>query len=97
MKNIKMNGEWVAIKPAPLKQFAATGVLIPETSQRMDEFHQAEVLAVGPGFDGAPITNLKAGDTIVFQSQLGSWVNKGFPDEHMVVRHSAIVEIGEEA
>jgi len=97
MKNIKMNGEWVAIKPAPMRSFGAGNIMLPETHQRMDEFHQAEVLAVGPGFDGAPITNLKAGDTIYFQSQLGSWVNKGLSDEHMIVRHSAIVEIIEKA
>lgn len=94
MKNRKMNGEWVAIKPDPARTMhPINGVHIPESAQRLDDFHTGTVLFVGEGFDGAPITNVKPGDTVTFQSQLGTWVGKGTPDEHMVIRHCSIVEI----
>lgn len=90
---IKMNGDFVAVKPDEPKAFRESGVIIPEQSRKFEDSHTGVVLAVGPGQIGAPIENVKPGDTVLFNTSGGRWVENFGPEKWFQVRHCDIVAI----
>lgn len=92
-EGLRMAGNWLALQVDPPRQFnKETGIHIPDTAQRLDDLHTATVMGVGPGYPGAPITDVKPHDRVLFQSSHGRQFTHG-DKTYMAIQHSALVQI----
>lgn len=58
----------VVVKPAPAEEKTAGGIIIPDTAKEKPQ--KGEIVAVGPGKDGNPMTVAK-GDKVLYGKYAG--------------------------
>jgi chaperonin GroES len=58
----------VVVKPSPAEEKTKGGIIIPDTAKEKPQ--RGEIVAVGPGKDGEPMT-VKIGDTILYGKYAG--------------------------
>jgi chaperonin GroES len=58
----------VVVKPSPAEEKTKGGIIIPDTAKEKPQ--RGEIIAVGPGKDGEPMT-VKVGDTVLYGKYSG--------------------------
>ncbi len=58
----------VVVKPSPAEEKTKGGIIIPDTAKEKPQ--RGEIVAVGPGKDGEPMT-VKVGDTVLYGKYAG--------------------------
>ena len=93
--NIKPLGDNVILKPAKNKEITASGIILPETSEK-ERPEQGEVIAVGPGklnSEGKRMEmSVKVGDIVLFKKYSSDEV-KIDDQEVLVVGEDSIIAI----
>jgi chaperonin GroES len=82
----------VVIKPAPAEEKTEGGIIIPDTAKEKPQM--GEVVAVGPGKDGKPMT-VKKGDKVLYGKYSGQELSYEGED-YLIVREDDILVILEE-
>ena len=72
MMNLTPIGERIIVKIEPIEEKTSGGLVLPESA--IEPPHTGEIVAVG-----SKVTELKAGDQIIFFAGTGSPI-KGYPD-----------------
>lgn len=79
----------VVVKPSPAEEMTKGGIIIPDTAKEKPQ--RGEVVAVGPGKDGEPMT-VKVGDTVLYGKYSGQELQYN-GDEYLIMREDDILVI----
>ncbi len=79
----------VVVKPAAAEEKTTGGIIIPDTAKEKPQ--RGEVIAVGPGKDGNPMT-VKKGDTVLFGKYAGQEIHYNGED-YLIMREDDILVI----
>jgi chaperonin GroES len=87
--NMKPINDRVVVKPALAEQKTAGGIIIPDTAKEKPQ--RGEVVAVGPGKDGNPMT-VQAGDVVLYGKYAGQEISYQGTD-YLIMREDDILVI----
>ncbi|MCB0557027.1 MAG: co-chaperone GroES [Phaeodactylibacter sp.] len=79
----------VVVKPSPAEDMTKGGIIIPDTAKEKPQ--RGEVVAVGPGKEGEPMT-VKVGDAVLYGKYSGQELEYG-GDEYLILREDDILVI----
>jgi chaperonin GroES len=79
----------VIVKPAPADEKTKGGIIIPDTAKEKPQ--RGEVVAVGPGKDGNPMT-VAPGDIVLYGKYSGQEINYEGQD-YLIMREEEILVI----
>ena len=79
----------VVVKPAAAEEKTTGGIIIPDTAKEKPQ--RGEVIAVGPGKDGNPMT-VKKGDTVLYGKYAGQEIHYNGED-YLIMREDDILVI----
>lgn len=79
----------VVVKPSPAEEMTKGGIIIPDTAKEKPQ--RGEVVAVGPGKEGEPMT-VKVGDTVLYGKYSGQELQLN-GDEYLIMREDDILVI----
>ena len=79
----------VVVKPAPAEEKTKGGIIIPDTAKEKPQ--RGEVIAVGPGKEGNPLT-VKTGDIVLYGKYAGQELHHNGSD-YMIMREDDILVI----
>ncbi|RMD71968.1 MAG: co-chaperone GroES [Bacteroidetes bacterium] len=87
--NLKPINDRVVIKPAPAEEKTKGGIIIPDTAKEKPQ--RGEVVAVGPGKEGKPLT-VKPGDIVLY----GKYAGQEFTldgEDYLIMREDDILVV----
>jgi chaperonin GroES len=79
----------VVIKPAAAEEKTKGGIIIPDTAKEKPQ--RGEVIAVGPGKDGNPMT-VKVGDTVLYGKYSGQELHY-HGEDYLIMREDDILVV----